>query len=335
MKGKITPEGNDIEEGEICYKDGRIFNGRISKLNPVEGKMTKGEDYIFEGKYTEKGLPSGNGVLKIRETVYKGNFKNGNLEGEIEYRNESTGESFKGMYSDNKANGYGELSIPKKDLVYKGNFKEGKFEGEGSLLEGKTRYNGNFENGNFTGLGEIHMEESNQIYRGKFIKGELWGEGEYISGKGFTYRGEFKEGAFEGKGEIFYEKDNHVFQGEFLKGKREGFGVIFDEKGEIITQGFWENDVMRDQEEVQSEAMKKKPESSGSFEEFARKVEKEKNSNIQKFMRFDGFLKNNMRFLRKANVRTRNVFMKNLQMRKLFCVGTLGVFAYRNYLNVN
>lgn len=237
IKGDITSNGNEITDGCIEYQDGRFFEGKIKNFNPFQGVLKNGENYLYEGNFRKTGLPEGEGELRIGDILYQGNFKNGNLEGKIEYKNNKTGESFKGIYQKNKANGFGELEIPKKKLSYKGDFKNGKFEGEGYLLEDKTEYKGHFEEGNFTGVGEIHIGETDQIYKGKFFKGELWGHGEYISGKGFVYRGEFEKGIFQGEGEIYYEDNNYVFQGNFINGKREGVGVIYDEKGDVVTQG--------------------------------------------------------------------------------------------------
>lgn len=84
----------------------------------------------------------------------------------------------------------------------------------------------------------------------------------------FRYIGGFKNNLFEGFGILDFSagEQNLVFEGHFKDGKRDGFGVLRRD-GEIVVEGEWENDQFIE-EEKEGDGI----ETSGSFEEFDRKV---------------------------------------------------------------
>lgn len=98
---------------------------------------------------------------------------------------------------------------------------------------------------------------------------------------------------------------------------------------------------MRDNEEIEKEAKEGVvSDSSGSFEDFAKRVEEEKKSGLDKIQRYD--FESGARFLRfmpgrvdagRELMTIRRRFGNGVHVRKMFGIAALGVFAFRNYFD--
>ena len=185
----LTYDSDDLEEieQENVYENyvypkyiGRFSDGKIQGygasftvydgflLIEYEGEWKngiehgKGTDYIVSSQfYNQKdgisvGISEENGISLINGAaqttpVYKGNYKNGEMEGDgKEY-------SWDGI------------------LIYDGSFKSGEYSGKGILYydDGKKRYEGSFKGGEYNGKGTLYDEDGSVKFKGEFSNGEI------------------------------------------------------------------------------------------------------------------------------------------------------------------
>ena len=185
--------------GEICYPNGRKFNGRFENGEPLiksgilwipvkQRADDDPDDVLFDtysGAFGGFGLPHGHGRLEgARGTTYTGQFYNGVPHGVVK-EELASGETYEGELLAGERDGYGKLTLPNKD-VYEGTFRENKFEGRG-------RY--------------------------------------YYASKGVTYDGFFLAGWREGPGRLSSTQGN-IFDGFWHDDQRCGVGVSWTLSGE-------------------------------------------------------------------------------------------------------
>ena len=235
-QNKILEELDEIENKEISiiYEGERcIFNGHLTKKNPLNGKgllrfqngkqldgnfvngklnnyclYTDEKGIIFEGEFNN-GILNGNGKI----TKYKKNKRNIIIDTII----------YNGPIKDYKKEGYGE----EKSNVYSfiGNFKNGKKNGKGKIIyKDKGIYEGDFVDDEITGTGTYTWINNNQ-YTGTFLNGEMHGKGKYKWNNGSEYEGEYYRNKREGYGKLKY-KNGLSFRGDFKNGKPEGIGTM-------------------------------------------------------------------------------------------------------------
>lgn len=186
FKGSFTK--GLLSKGFIQYPngmtyDGHFLNGEFDGL----GELKYSETMMYNGQF-KKGNYEGEGVLKIKETIISGNFRNNRAYyGTIRY---PSGNSFTGYLNETK-----ETILPiigeqhDTNYTYSGSFDDkGKRSGYGYYVDtnGSTM-EGNWQNGDLTGVG-MYTYANKQIVKGKVnYKGtKIFG---YVSHDGKWYPG--------------------------------------------------------------------------------------------------------------------------------------------------
>ena len=228
LNGKRNGKGKEYNtfidkltfEGE--YLNGKKWNGKIYTNIITEIKNGKGyiKEYltnftscIYEGNYTEGQR---NGIGKIyfyKYLIFTGEFKNGELNGEVKEYDLCGNLNFEGIYLYN---------YKRKGKIYCDGYLE--YEGE-YLYDRKWNGKGFDENGN------IIYELNNG--NGKVKEYNLYDE--------FLYEGEYLGGKKNGKGKEYDKYDTLIFEGEYLNGKRSGNGKEYDDEGKLKFEGEYLN----------------------------------------------------------------------------------------------
>ena len=144
-------------KGEICYPNGRRFNGRFENGEPliksgilwIPVKMRVDDDpddVLFDtytGDFASLGIPHGRGRMEgARGAIYEGQFYNGVPHGLVK-ETMADGEVYEGHVEFGERHGHGKLTMPNGD-VYEGQFHEKMFEGRGLYYYGSVTYDGFF-----------------------------------------------------------------------------------------------------------------------------------------------------------------------------------------------
>ena len=143
-------------------------------------------------------------------------------------------------------------------LQYDGDWVDGTRHGTGKLYDenGVLQYEGEFANGAANGKGTHYMQtQSNfmrryRYYVGDFVEGEMSGTGRIYDEEGdLIYEGDVQGGKSHGYGREYFartrvargeDKDGGVkFLGKFKAGERVGQGVLYNEKGDMLMEGYW------------------------------------------------------------------------------------------------
>lgn len=157
---------------------------------------------------------NGFGVRKTKTFTYKGNFREGRMDGKGEYIWKDGG-SYIGDFREDFLEGKGERNYKNK-AIYKGYFKYDKPHGEGTMT---------YANGS--------------IYKGWWQFAYKHGEGLYKDNKGYSHQGSYKFGQPEGYGKQKW-KNGDFYKGNFKNGYREGYGIYTWPSGETY-KGNWKN----------------------------------------------------------------------------------------------
>ena len=187
LNGKRNGKGK-----EFCYNGYKIFEGEY-----LNGKKWNGKGYELTNIIYE--LKDGKGLIEY----FKGEYKNGEINGKVkEY------------------------------------YKSGKLEFEGEYLNGK-KWNGKGYNNNNNQIiyelkdGKGYIKEYNNfgrlLYEGEYLNGRRNGKGkEYSDENGhLIFEGEFLDGKRHGKGKEFNIHSKLIFEGQYLYGnKRKGKSYI-------------------------------------------------------------------------------------------------------------
>ena len=193
-------------KGEIIYTDFRKVSGSFNGIS-IEGKY-----YDEKEKYTFIGQ------IDIATGSRFG-------EGEIFF---DSGNYFKGIFSDDAANGIGE-DIFADGETFVGEFFYGERNGHGYLKFGNgDTYEGTLKNGSANGFGiytyKDPAEPALKKYYGEFIDDKFTGIGSYFDDQGrITYQGEVEDGAPAGHGTSTYYIDE---QKEVWIGKHISFDDV-------------------------------------------------------------------------------------------------------------
>ncbi|MCD8215485.1 MAG: hypothetical protein LUC97_07595 [Clostridiales bacterium] len=128
-------------------------------------------------------------------------------------------------------------------------------------------YVGELKDGVANGTGTMvwHDDNGNETdkYEGDWVEGKRTGEGTYTWSDGTVYTGEFSNNKMEGTGTMTWTNgdvyvgqwvksqrtsgtytwaDGAKYVGRFSNSKKDGYGTLYDETGEVIYDGQWEND---------------------------------------------------------------------------------------------
>lgn len=220
--GKFHGEGTYYyskgdSQNRAQYK-GSFFNGmRVGK-----GVLTWKDGTLYEGDFAEN-MMSGRGVMKWPcGDVYEGEFANGTRDGYGKYTS---------------ADGY----------CYEGQWKEGKREGEG-----KTTYPDGWSaecmwrnDTPYTGETRQYADDGKTLlYEGGIIEGEKQGYGVIYcarNGRECIFKGVTCNGSWQ-TGSLYYLNGNIWYEGDWMGASFYGKGVEYDEDGNILRQGTFEND---------------------------------------------------------------------------------------------
>ena len=157
---------------------------------------------------------NGFGVKKTKTFTYKGNFKDGRMDGKGEY-------------------------IWKDGGSYKGDFREDFFEGVGvRVYEDGALYKGYFKYDVPHGKGTMTYA-SGSIYEGFWQFGYRHGEGLYKNNEGYSRQGSYKFGEADGFGKQKW-KNGDFYEGYFKDGYRDGYGIYTWPSGETY-KGNWKS----------------------------------------------------------------------------------------------
>lgn len=170
---------------------------------------------VYKGVVNDELLPNDKGILKLKSDYYKGEFKNGKINGFGEFNTKSN-LNYIGYWSNNTLNGYG-IEKSCDGCMYIGEYSNGKKEGIGLYSwNDSAKYEGNWKNNSFNGYGIFTFSNGNQ------------------------YLGEWSNNKMEGYGE-FYWIDAKFFVGNFQQSKRNGFGIYVWGSPTNVYIGYWKN----------------------------------------------------------------------------------------------
>ena len=117
---------------------------------------------------------------------------------------------------------------------------------EGNYLTFESRqgntiyYVGDVRNGKANGRG-VALLSSGSRYEGNWKDNRKHGVGEFFWPDGARYEGEYEDDQRSGRG-TYHFPGGGVFVGAWDNDLRNGTGVFYDEHGEVVTKGEWEDD---------------------------------------------------------------------------------------------
>ena len=95
------------------------------------------------------------------------------------------------------------------------------------------------------------------IYSGTLRGYTIAGRGTYVWPNRERYEGSFRNNMRYGKGTMFY-KDGTRHYGKWKDNKKNGKGQEYNKAGELVRDGFWENDVFVEVSKKKKKSKKKK-----------------------------------------------------------------------------
>ena len=212
-------DGKLLFEGEYkCYKryNGRIYdkNGKIideiKEFKSLKEKEDENKKIKFEGEYLEG-------------KYWKGKYKE-------YYDIDNHILKFEGEYINGELNGIGKEYNEGGKLIYEGEYLNGKTIGQGKEYydNGILKYEGEFISlCRKQGKGKLYNIKDELIFEGEFYENKKW------NGYGKEYFNEDDE-----------NNENNLilkYEGEYHNGKKIGKGKEYNEKGQIISEGIFEN----------------------------------------------------------------------------------------------
>lgn len=216
---------DDLENMTIEYDNGDIFVGKGTRNGyPLYGSMTNVKTNTYYcGGFDNNEQYTGEGTLETRNSIYRGNFKNGKKNGYGKLYDKVAGTTYEGNWLNDVKSGEGKLSN-NNNYFYNGSWSNDKFNGKGTLYSNGEVYEGNFVNGSVKGNGKL--TNSN----GSIIEG-YWENKTIVSGEncsylgidGSKYSGGIEKGKFDGAG-IYTDSKGNVYEGSFSENQRTGIG---------------------------------------------------------------------------------------------------------------
>lgn len=176
LKGKksVTYQSGNTYIGE--EKDGLKHGyGVYTTREKGSNKLQR----VFEGNWVWNRLYGQGKITAFNGSVWKGNFKDGKLDGYGTFRSRFNDVTYDGEYKDDKKEGYGKYTDKRNGIIYEGNFKNGRYDGHGEYIDKKKkrRYIGEWRDGQKNGNGTLTDLKNNFIYSGEWINGKYHGRG--------------------------------------------------------------------------------------------------------------------------------------------------------------
>lgn len=155
--------------------------------------------FRYAGEW-KQGEMNGHGVFSIGDSVYEGEFQNGEIEG-TGLRRWPDGSS------------------------YSGQFHRGEMHGEGVFLSSSgEKYDGQWRANQRCGTGEL-IYATGDVFTGEFANHKPHGHGRLVFARsGDAYDGEWQNGEMNGAGVLADHNGDALYEGEWLDGQREGRG---------------------------------------------------------------------------------------------------------------
>jgi len=104
----------------------------------------------------------------------------------------------------------------------------------------EVHYVGQVKNGMANGKG-VALFNTGSRYKGQWIDNEREGDGSFYWPDGQSYKGNYKDDKRNGYG-IYAWPNGDKFIGEWVNDKRNGEGTFYNNDGEIVASGLWEED---------------------------------------------------------------------------------------------
>lgn len=262
---------------KLGFENALIFKGELGENGLPVGlcEVVYTESKIHSIKFTvdEKNNFNGPAVIMYSDNrVVNFYFYNDDY-AKVEYTN---GAKYNGKVIQFRKHGQGTF-IDSKGYKVEGDFIYDKKHGEYimTFLDGATS-KVTFLDDKLTGTIEKQMDKYTRLFayflNGKLIKAEyseynsntrfvilkhkndeyfysITGKGQIFIDDELVYKGDIEDGLEHGFGEEFWPDGQH-YVGEFTNGLRQGKGTMYDKNGNVLFEGYWDNDKFLNEKEV-------------------------------------------------------------------------------------
>lgn len=197
------------------------FRGRINERGDVTPVSINFGDYVQYMGQLREGVPNGKGALDIDNTVYYGDFINGELDwnNAIEVVDLAAGTYFNGLWKEGAPdNGNGRI-VDIDGNIYSGQFRDGELDGKGTLIKSDgSEFHGEFKQGDFLGIQErVTVKFPNgDKYEGRWENG-VPGKGKWTFANGDTFVRGWGGGGAGGEERVKYTTGGVTYEGVFIK----------------------------------------------------------------------------------------------------------------------
>lgn len=180
-----------------------------------------------------------------RDNGYFYGYSDSLMSGYVEYHYD-TGSVYKGGYKDTDGDGFfeqnGEGEYTTENYTYKGNFSYDEFNGYGEITwKSGDVYKGEWKNGVRVGTGEYYWSNGDW-YKGMFVSDDstyINGTGQYKRGD-VIYEGTFTDGKLNGEGKLYTSDWKMIYDGNYKKDRFNGKGTYyFPNSGGRFTYDSW------------------------------------------------------------------------------------------------
>lgn len=257
--GKRQNYGREFDsEGRLLYEGyflDDLYHGKINRLyNPKTGCQ------IYEGGY-HNNKKSGFGTLYDKSLVKKAPnqkekpFKWNAIDpkstpsSKKEKVNEekNIGVIYKGNFKNDGIHGEVKIYHPNGTCAFSGTINEGKKQSycTGYHMNGGQAYEGYFADDQMHGSNNrIYDDEGIIIFEGEMVNGKKHGKGITYHGNGkLNYNGYFYNDVMHGDNiQMFFDNGKLEFEGNLVKGLVEGYGKSYNKHGELVYSGSYQND---------------------------------------------------------------------------------------------
>ncbi len=188
-----------------------------------------------QAQCVEGDCQDGYGVLNTQSEIYKGEFKNGKMNGKGKYI-WPNGNYLEGIFVDDYLEGLGYSYYASDSTLYKGMFHKDKLQ-DGHVevfRNGDTVYVGDMVNSKYNGKGKIFLPNGD-IYQGDWKNDKMDGNGTYFYKNGNYYTGGFRDNLFHGKGKCL--NGSVLYDGDWVNDVIDGDGIYIYQNGDKYEGG--------------------------------------------------------------------------------------------------
>lgn len=199
-------------KGTLTYGNGdRYIGDFVADQFQGKGRYEFAGGAAQDGEWKANRLQGTCTILFALKMKYTGQCVAGEMSGEGDYQDPTSGMSYHGNFLAGKFHGHGRMQKP--GYVYEGEFAGGNRSGKGKeVLENGEQYEGMFARDQREGKGVLRgvgLDGSEILYEGDFKLGAMHGVGKMRIGAA-SFDGEFKQGVFS-KGRV-RAKDGRVLE---------------------------------------------------------------------------------------------------------------------------